>query len=118
VIETRVLVVDDDPGIRRLLTEVLELADYTVEAAANGVEALEAIESHRPSVILLDMQMPVLDGKGVARALSERGERIPTVVMTAGDDAWRCCSELHADACLGKPFDLEDMLKTVARVHS
>jgi two-component system, OmpR family, response regulator len=112
-----VLVVDDDPMIRSLLTEVLELSDYVVQAAANGVEALRAIERCRPSVMLLDMQMPVLDGWGVARRLHEQGRHIPTVVMTAASDAKQWCRDVSGDACLGKPFDLEDMLRTVASVH-
>jgi CheY-like chemotaxis protein len=112
-----VLVVDDDPMIRSLLTEVLELSDYEVQGAANGLEALKAIERCRPSVMLLDMQMPVLDGWGVARSLHEQGRHIPTVVMTAASAAKQWCREVSAEACLGKPFDLEDMLRAIASVH-
>jgi CheY-like chemotaxis protein len=113
-----VLVVDDDPGIRSLLTEVLELAEYSVQSAANGAEALQVIAEQKPSVMLLDMQMPVLDGWGVARALHEHGQWVPTVVMTAASDANRWGKEVAADAWLGKPFDLEDMLRAVARVRT
>jgi len=117
--ESYVLVVDDDPSIRSLLTEVLELAEYDVQAASNGVEALRAIDRRCPSVMVLDMQMPVLDGWGVARALREHGQRVPTVVITASaSDAHQWCKDIAADASLGKPFELEDLLRAVARVHS
>jgi CheY-like chemotaxis protein len=116
--ESYVLVVDDDRSIRSLLTEVLELADYEVQAASNGAEALRAIDRRCPAVMLLDMQMPVLDGWGVARTLREHGQRVPTVVMTAASEARQWCRDIAADACLGKPFELEDMLSAVARVHA
>lgn len=112
-----VLVVDDDPSIRSLVGEILELADYEVETATNGAEALAAIDREAPAVMLLDMRMPVLDGWGVARTLHEQGRHVPTVVMTAAENADRWCAEVSADACVGKPFELEDMLRAVATVH-
>jgi two-component system, chemotaxis family, chemotaxis protein CheY len=115
---SHVLVVDDDPTIRSLVGEILELADYEVETAANGAEALRSIEQHQPSVMVLDMRMPVLDGWGVANALHEQGRRVPTVVMTAAENAQRWCAEVAADACVGKPFDLEDLLNAVAMVRA
>jgi two-component system chemotaxis response regulator CheY len=115
---SHVLVVDDDPSIRSLVGEILELADYEVETAADGAEALRSIEHCSPSVMLLDMRMPVLDGWGVAHALQEQGRHVPTVVMTAAENAEQWCAEVSADACVGKPFELEDLLRAVATVRS
>lgn len=111
-----VLVVDDDASIRSLVAEILALEDYDVETAANGAQALAAIERTPPEVMLLDMRMPVLDGWGVARALRDQHRRVPTVVMTAAEHAAQWCAEVEADACLSKPFDIDDLLSTVSEL--
>lgn len=108
-----VLVVDDDPSIRTLVAEILALEDYDVETVANGAEALAAIDCTPPEVMLLDMRMPVLDGWGVARALQAQHRSVPTVVMTAAEHASEWCAEVGADACLGKPFDIDELLSAV-----
>ena len=112
---THVLVVDDDPGIRSVVSELLALEDYDVETAANGVEALQAIDREPPAVMLLDIHMPVLDGWDVAQTLRERHHWVPTVVMTAARQAPRWCADVRADACLGKPFGLEELLAAVGQ---
>jgi two-component system chemotaxis response regulator CheY len=117
-----VLVVDDDEAIRELVTQILETEGYRVATASNGAEALETLERHRqrdpewPSVILLDMRMPVLDGWGVARELRGRGFSIPIVVMTAARDARSWAAEIDAHGYLAKPFDLDDLLAAVSGV--
>jgi CheY-like chemotaxis protein len=110
-----VLVVDDDPGIRATVSEILDLEGCEVVAACNGLEALEQIQTSPPCVILLDMRMPVLDGWGVARELRARGVGVPIVVMTAAQDAALWAREIQADAVLAKPFDLNELLAVVAR---
>ena len=60
-----ILIVDDDPYIRKMLAEVLGLEGYPYETATNGQEALEALDKSGPRLILLDLLMPVLDGRGV-----------------------------------------------------
>jgi CheY-like chemotaxis protein len=107
-------VVDDDPAIRELVADALGDEGYLVTTAANGAEAVEAVESRRPWLVLLDMRMPVLDGWGFAAAMRERGVRPPIVVMTAAENARRWCEEIDGDACLAKPFDLDDLYETVA----
>ncbi len=64
-----VLIVDDDPQIRKMLIEVLTLEGYPTETAVNGQEALAILATSGPRVILLDLLMPVLDGRGVMEAL-------------------------------------------------
>jgi two-component system OmpR family response regulator len=113
-----VLVVDDDAGIRSMVTMALESEGYLVTTASNGAEALHEIARDRPSVMLLDVQMPVLDGSGVTGRLRELGERVPTVVMTGAGNAPRWAADLGADACLSKPFELDELLLTVKDIGS
>ena len=84
-----ILVVDDDPSILAIVAQVLELEGYPVETAPNGAEALKVLERARPALVLLDMRMPVLDGWGFAGELSERGVKVPILVMTAAQNARR-----------------------------
>jgi len=114
----RILVVEDDPQIRQLTTEILELADFDVTSVANGQEALDELERATPAAMLLDVQLPVLTGWEVARRLQAQGRHVPTVVMTGRVDARRCCAEVGAESCLAKPFDLETLLAEVMRVRT
>src|SRR5215468_444973 len=66
-----VLIVDDDPAIRKMLVEVLQLEGYPTETASNGREAMDVLARGAPRVILLDLLMPVLDGRGVLQELSQ-----------------------------------------------
>jgi CheY-like chemotaxis protein len=110
-----ILVVDDDPSIRDVVSEVLDWQGCPVLTAANGREALERIQASPPVVVLLDMRMPVLDGWGVVKELRERGVTLPIIVMTAAQDARRWAQEINAAAYLAKPFELDDLLSTVRR---
>ena len=112
-----VLVVDDDVDILGFVVLVLKEEGYPVETAANGQEALIRVERVRPSLILLDMRMPVMDGWQFARALNQRGIQVPIVVMTAAQDARRWAQEIGAADYLAKPFDLPDLLDAVGRLR-
>jgi two-component system, chemotaxis family, chemotaxis protein CheY len=111
-----ILVVDDDEGILDVVLMTLDFEGYTTRSARDGAEALALIEKERPALVLLDMRMPVMDGWGLARALAERGIRVPVVVMTAAQDARRWADEIGADAYVEKPFDLRKLVQTVDRV--
>src|SRR3954447_24269336 len=93
---------------------------YSVVTATNGVEALAALdgEPSRPSLVLLDMRMPVLDGWGFMRAVRERGLNLSVVVMTAATDARRWGREIGAHGVLAKPFELDDLLSAVSQFRS
>jgi two-component system, chemotaxis family, chemotaxis protein CheY len=108
-----ILVVDDDYAIRMAVAEILQFEGYSVVTAANGAEALEAIDRLHPSLVLLDMRMPVLDGWGFARELRARGVKLPILVMTAARSASRWAQEIGAQGYLAKPFDLPELLKVV-----
>lgn len=113
----RILVVDDDDAIREFVRQALEFEGYGVETAGDGAEAIAAIERDRPSLVLLDMRMPVLDGWGVVRTLRERSIQLPVVVMTAAQDARRWADEVGAVAHLAKPFDIDDLFRVVDRLR-
>jgi CheY-like chemotaxis protein len=111
---TIIVVVDDTDGIRDLVTDTLTDAGYAVVCAANGADALDVIAGTDPALILLDLNMPVMDGWQFARALAARSLRIPVIVMTAAGDVARHAQELGAVGWLRKPFDLTELLRVVA----
>ena len=116
--ETRlgVLVVDDDPQIRACLGEVLEDSGYAVRTAAHGGAALSLLQDWRPNLILLDLQMPTVDGWAFRRAqlAQESWADIPVVVMSAGYSAHHEATTLAAAAGLEKPFDFDALLEIFA----
>jgi CheY-like chemotaxis protein len=69
---TRILVIDDDPAIRSVIGDALRQDGYQVDAAANGQQALTAFGKHRPDALVLDLEMPVMDGPTLMRTLRER----------------------------------------------
>jgi CheY-like chemotaxis protein len=111
-----ILVVDDDEGIRSFVEFALDGEGYQVSTAANGAAALEVAGRTPPSLILLDMRMPVMDGWSFARQYRRQpGPHAPIVVITAARDAGERAAEVAADDYLGKPFDLDDLLQVVER---
>lgn len=111
-----ILVVDDEPDIRATVAAMLEAEGHRVAEAANGADALAAIEKYAPDLILLDMRMPVLDGWGFAAEMRRRGHRTPIVVMTAARDAAHWASEISASAYVSKPFGFDDLITAVEQV--
>jgi DNA-binding response OmpR family regulator len=100
-------------AIRDVIADALQLEGYPVATASNGVEALNVVERERPSVVLLDMRMPLLDGWGFARELQSRGIQVPIICLTAAQNARRWADEIGAATYLAKPFDLNDLLDVV-----
>jgi len=112
----RILVVDDDPDIRELLFTALEDEGFEVFPAGNGQEALAAIRTFRPDVIVLDLMMPVMDGWQFAKELRARDEDIPLVLLSAARDLSTHAKNLAAADVIEKPFDLAELLPKIARV--
>jgi CheY-like chemotaxis protein len=109
-----VLVVDDHAEIRDLLKVALVDAGYRVSTAQHGAEALAHVRTNTFAVILLDMQMPVMNGVAFLTTYrSLPGRRARVVVMTAGQDLVRQAELVEADAQLAKPFDLDVLLATM-----
>ncbi|HVW80783.1 MAG TPA: response regulator transcription factor [Mycobacteriales bacterium] len=107
----QVLVVDDDPQLREALTRALELDDYRVSTASNGVKALEAVGANRPDVMVLDVMMPYVGGLDVCRTLRSKNDPLPILVLTARDEVGDRVAGLDAgaDDYLTKPFALEEL---------
>lgn len=112
----RILIVDDDEGIRDLVTIALDAEGYEVMSARDGAVALHLLATSRPAAILLDMRMPTMNGWEFARAYAQRpGPRAPLIIMSAARDAAAHAAEVDADAFLAKPFDLTDLYACIAR---
>lgn len=115
----RILVVDDDEGICEFVKMALGDAGYEVATAENGRAALDLLASWQPSLILLDMRMPRMDGWEFSRAYRQTPEpHVPIVVVTAARDAAQSAAEIQADAHLAKPFRLADLIQIVRRFAS
>jgi two-component system response regulator MprA len=107
-----ILVVDDDAPVRRMLVRALRAEGYDVQAAADGGEALAAIERRMPDAVVLDVAMPGVDGLSVARRLRARGLGVPILLLTARDAVEQRVAGLDAgaDDYLVKPFALDELL--------
>ena len=110
---TRVLVVDDDPSILDTVTSILTSEGFQVMAASGGKQALSLLHSWHPTLVLLDMRMPIMDGWAVARAMQESGSKVPIIVMTAAESAKGWADEIGAAGHLAKPFALDELLECV-----
>ena len=113
-----ILVVDDDPAIRDVVVDILELANYTARTASNGVEALDDIREQPPDMVFLDLMMPIMDGWEFLRRCRRSSECawVPVAIMSAARDAGSIADELGAQAFLPKPFELDDVLTVVTRL--
>jgi two-component system response regulator MprA len=107
----RVLVVDDEPAVRRALERALSLDNYTVELAADGQEALDALAATPADAVVLDVMMPRVDGLEVARRMRRAGDRTPILMLTARDavDDRVTGLDVGADDYLVKPFALREL---------
>lgn len=116
----RVLVVDDDPQVVRIVQRSLEREGFEVVTAYNGAECLLVLDSQRPDLLLLDIGMPVLDGFQVLRLLKEKPDTkgLPIIMLTArsgGEDVARGLMG-GADFYLTKPFGNDELVAAVRRV--
>ena len=115
--EAKLLVVDDEPNIRELLSTSLRFAGFDVVAAGNGRDALAAAEEHNPDLAVLDVMLPDMDGFTVTRRLRAAGRHFPVVFLTARDDTEDKVTglTLGGDDYVTKPFSLDEV---VARIRA
>jgi DNA-binding response OmpR family regulator len=109
---TRILVVEDDRSIARLVQLELEHRNFTVRCAYDGPSGLEALSDFKPALIILDIMLPGLDGVGVLKKLRAAGNRVPVIMLTARGDPLDKVHSLDrgADDYLTKPFDMEELM--------
>jgi DNA-binding response OmpR family regulator len=112
-----VLVVDDDPIVRDVLSRYLTREGFAVRAAGDGVAALDAFDEARPDIVLLDLMLPRLDGLEVFRRMRGAGRPVPVIMVSAkGEETDRLIGlELGADDYVTKPFSPKEV---VARVRA
>ncbi|MEU7509176.1 response regulator transcription factor [Streptomyces lavendulae] len=115
--ETRrtVLVVEDDPGVRSTLDQLLRFEGYRVLLASDGLEALAVLERESPDLAVVDVVMPGLDGLALCRMLRRRGDRLPVLVLTARHQIGDRVAGLDAgaDDYLSKPFATEELFARI-----
>jgi two-component system response regulator MprA len=111
----RILVVDDEPAVRRALKRALVLAGYDVELASDGAEALQALPGNAVDAVVLDVMMPGIDGLEVCRRLRAAGNRVPVLMLTAKEavDDRVAGLDAGADDYVAKPFALNELLARV-----
>ena len=112
-----IFVIEDDPGISFVLSELLEGEGFKVQVAENGVVALELLQKHGvPSLILLDMIMPKMNGWEFAKEFTEKYDHLcPIIAMTAAADAKQRAKDINAVDLIEKPFDFDKILATIKK---
>jgi DNA-binding response OmpR family regulator len=113
-----VLIVEDDDAIRSAVEIALTMAGYEVRLASNGREGISSLEQQSPSLVLLDMRMPVLDGWGFAKEAHNRGFDPPILVMTTREDAEQSARDIGAAGFIGKPFEVSALLDKVSELRA
>jgi len=114
-VSTKILIVDDQFGIRTLLNEVLTKEGYTVFKASNGLQALHIVENNMLDLVLLDMKLPGMDGVEVFKRMKQIQEDIRIIFMTAYSETEiiQKSSQLGALTYFSKPFDINEIRRTV-----
>jgi two-component system chemotaxis response regulator CheY len=113
-----ILIVDDDNEILAVERVVLAEGGYSVREAHNGAEALTALETDPPAMIVLDVNMPGIDGPTFAREMRTRLRHVPLIILTAAPDPKHEADRCNAEAYLAKPFRADDLLRLVRRFSS
>lgn len=111
----KLLIVDDQFGIRILLNEVFNKEGYQTFQAANGIQALEVVTKHSPDLVLLDMKIPGMDGIEILKRMKKIDPDIKVIIMTAyGElDMIQEAKDLGALTHFAKPFDIDDIRAAV-----
>lgn len=117
----KILVVDDQSGVRSLLVSIFQGDDHEVEMAANGEAALRLLSSFEPDLILLDMKMPGMDGIETLKQIRASGNRVAVLMMTGNeDDAHNMeqAKELGVLCYMSKPFDIFELRECVKEIFN
>lgn len=115
----QVLVVDDDEDIATAVETVLKMENYDVVTAHNGTDAVKDAQEFHPTLIVLDLMLPDMDGTEVAKRIRGRYGVDPAIVLlSASSEIHKACSDIGAQACIQKPFNVSELLSTVGQyVH-
>jgi CheY-like chemotaxis protein len=110
----RILLADDDAGVRQMLKRVLELERYDVVTAGTGAEAAAKFRAHAPDLVLLDLNMPGKDGWEAFDLMNDTHPFVPVIVITAKPRQYERAVAAGVDALMEKPLDLPLLLATIA----
>jgi len=120
VMRKRVLVIDDESQTRELVAAVLGSSGYEVRGAMGGVHGLTLADADPPDIIILDLQMPHMDGYEVCRSLRQgaKTRHLPVIILTASDDPAlnRKAYAAGAQACVPKPFRRDSLVAAIEAV--
>lgn len=116
----KILIVDDNPNMSSLLSEMLEVFDYESMRAGDGLEAIEQVEQNKFALVITDMRMPRMSGLDLLQKLKEKNPDLPVVIISgyALDEEGNSVLTSLADGFLNKPFkmsDIEQLLKDVIK---
>ncbi|MEU0220129.1 response regulator, partial [Streptomyces sp. NPDC006265] len=111
----RILIVDDEPAVREALQRSLAFEGYGTEVAVDGADALDKAAAYRPDLVVLDIQMPRMDGLTAARRIRATGDTTPILMLTARDTVGDRVTGLDAgaDDYLVKPFELYELFARI-----
>jgi two-component system OmpR family response regulator len=114
----KVLVVDDEPNIRDLLSASLRFAGHQVATAANGTDAINMITETKPDIVLLDVMLPDISGFGVTKKIRGMGIEVPILFLTARDDTEDKVTGLTVggDDYVTKPFSLDEIMARISAI--
>lgn len=112
----RILLADDDLGVRQMLKRVLELEHYVVVSAGSGWEAAAKFRANPPDLVLLDLNMPGKDGWEAFDLMNDTYPFVPVIVITARPQQYGRAVEVGVDALMEKPLDLPLLLAAIANL--
>jgi len=114
---SKILIVDDEANIRKVLKALLEQEHYTVHEARDGIEALALLKKEEIHTIITDLRMPNLDGMGLLKSVSKSYPDIPVIIITAHESVDSAVSALKLGALdyISKPFDKLEMMDVVKK---
>lgn len=116
-----ILIIEDDPAVRRMMVRILAQAKYEIIEAGNGEEGLKMFLAHRPDIIITDLLMPEKEGIETIREIRRTAPTVPILAASGGGDTRNMmfldlAKALGADEVLSKPFRAEELITTVARM--
>jgi CheY-like chemotaxis protein len=115
---TTILLVDDDPGVRYALTEVLRDRGYRVVGVDSGAKALAMLDG--VDVVVTDLSMPGMDGLELVSQIAARAPALPVILLTAhgSESLVRIASSRGACSCLSKPFDIDEIARAIEHART
>jgi CheY-like chemotaxis protein len=117
-VHNHILIADDDSLVRGSLAAVLEFEGFIVDEASNGLEAVARATAHAPDLVLLDLNMPKMDGWTAFTKLDRVRPLVPVIVITARSHQYKEAVRLGVDAFMEKPLNISTLVRAIKRLTS